>query len=206
MEIGGSNSGFEVIAGGLGSSSAVGGGALLMTGAAAAPAPSSTTATGVGTEAQQVAALTNAVNIVNALAQALAAQRQLSGEGATFEQRVLELLNQQRAAYGLGQLSYSAQLDAAATGHNAQMMATGSMAHEGIGDGDPQSRVRATGFAGAWGENVAVGQTTPEQVVAEWMASPGHRRNILDPTYTQVGNAYGVAASGRPFWAQSFGA
>lgn len=203
MEVGGSNSGFEVITGGLGSGAAVGGGALVTTGAVAAPATNTTV--GVGTEAQQIAALTSVVGIVNALAQALAAQRALGGEGNTFERRVLELLNQQRAAFGLTQLSYSAQLDAAATGHNNQMLATGSMAHEGIGDGDPQARIRATGFSNAWGENVAVGQTSPEQVVSEWMASPGHRRNILDPAFTQVGNAYGVAADGRAFWAQEFG-
>jgi uncharacterized protein YkwD len=127
-------------------------------------------------------------------------------EDHPFEQRVLDLINQQRAQYGLRPVSYNAQLDSAARGHTAQMGATRSMAHEGIGDGDPGSRIRSAGFGGAWGENVAVGQSSPEQVVAEWMASPEHRKNILDPNFTQLGVEVGTGADGRQYWAQEFGA
>lgn len=126
-------------------------------------------------------------------------------EDNAFEQRVLVLVNQQRAANGLQPLAYDARLDLASERHNQVQAAANTMAHSGIGDGDPGSRIRATGFTGAWGENVATGQTTPEQVVAEWMASPGHRRNILDPSYRLLGVSYGTAADGRTYWAQSFG-
>jgi len=127
-------------------------------------------------------------------------------EDHAFEQRVLELVNQQRSMNGLGAVTYDSRLDQASEQHNAQQAATRSMAHSGIGDGDPGSRIRATGFANAWGENVATGQLSPEQVVAEWMASPGHRRNILDPNFRLMGVSYGTGADGRTYWAQSFGA
>jgi uncharacterized protein YkwD len=138
------------------------------------------------------------------LVQSMNAQR--SGEDHAFEQRVLELVNLQRAANGLGALAYDSRLDLASERHNLVQASTRSMAHEGLGDADPGSRIRAAGFNGSWGENVATGQLTPEQVVAEWMASPGHRRNILDPNFHRLGVSYGTGTDGRTYWAQSFGA
>ena len=133
--------------------------------------------------------------------------RPLQGaEDHAFEQRVLELVNAERARNGIGGLTYNRQLDAAAESHNGVQATVEKMAHDGLGDGTSESRIRATGFTAAWGENVAAGQLTPEQVVAEWMASPGHRRNILDPEYRQLGVSYTTAASGRTYWAQEFGA
>jgi uncharacterized protein YkwD len=126
-------------------------------------------------------------------------------EDHTFEQRVLELINVERAKQGLKPVVYSGTLDNAAEKHAKQMSLVGKMAHDGVGDGDPGERIRAEGFRKAWGENVATGQTSPEQVVREWMASPGHRRNILDPNYRQMGVAYVTAANGRSYWAQEFG-
>lgn len=128
------------------------------------------------------------------------------GEDHAFEQRVLDLVNVERGRHGLAPLRYNRQLDAASEGHTRHMAAVQRMAHAGIGDGDPGSRILAQGFDRSWGENVATGQLSPEQVVAEWMASPGHRRNILDPKFQQMGVAYGTAANGRTYWAQSFGA
>lgn len=122
-----------------------------------------------------------------------------------FEQRVLDLVNVERAKYGLHALGYDQRLDLAAERHNAQQAATNTMAHDGIGDGDPGERIKAVGFNNAWGENVATGQLSPEQVVAEWMASPGHRRNILDADYDLLGVSYTTGPGGRTYWAQSFG-
>jgi uncharacterized protein YkwD len=127
-------------------------------------------------------------------------------EDNAFEQRVLELINQERAKYGLSALSYNGTLDNAAEKHNDHMSVVGKMAHDGIGDGDPGERIRAEGWRKAWGENVATGQTSPEQVVREWMNSPDHRRNILDPNFKSMGVSYTTAANGRTYWAQEFGA
>src|SRR5688500_16936545 len=55
-------------------------------------------------------------------------------------------------------------------------------------------------------KNIAAGQRTPEAVVQAWMESPGHRANILNSRYTEIG--VGLATGGRMgmYWAQSFGA
>ena len=127
-------------------------------------------------------------------------------EDHAFEQRVLELINVERAKAGLGAVSYNGTLDSAAEGHASHMAKVGKMAHDGIGDADPGARARSAGWRRAWGENVATGQTSPEQVVREWMNSPTHRRNILDPDYKYMGVGYVTAANGRSYWAQEFGA
>lgn len=129
-----------------------------------------------------------------------------SNEDNDFERQVVDLINKERAKEGLAPVSYNGQLDNAAEKHASHMAKVGSMAHDGIGDGDPGERIRSEGFAKGWGENVATGQTSPAQVVQEWMASPGHRRNIMDPNFRQMGVAYTTAENGRSYWAQEFGA
>lgn len=138
--------------------------------------------------------------------QVVPAQAQQASYEDPFEQRVVDLVNQARSSAGLGQLSYDYRLDLGAERHTAQMATVGQMAHEGIGDGTPQSRMFDAGWNWAWGENAAVGQTTPEQVVSEWLASPGHRANILNPNFRFLSVGYGTAPDGRPYWTQSFGA
>ena len=55
------------------------------------------------------------------------------------------------------------------------------------------------------GENIAVGQTTPAQVVEGWMNSPGHRANILNPNFTKLGVGYAKTNTGyKHHWAQMF--
>jgi uncharacterized protein YkwD len=51
------------------------------------------------------------------------------------------------------------------------------------------------------GENIAMGQRTPEEVVKAWMDSPGHRANILNNTYTHIGVGY---VEGKNVWTQMF--
>jgi uncharacterized protein YkwD len=127
-------------------------------------------------------------------------------EDHAFEQRVLELINEERRKAGLAPVAYNGTLDNAAEKHASHMASVRKMAHDGIGDGDPGARARAEGWRKAWGENVATGQTSPEQVVREWMNSPTHRRNILDPNFRNMGVGYVTASDGRSYWAQEFGA
>ena len=51
------------------------------------------------------------------------------------------------------------------------------------------------------GENIAMGQRTPSEVVQAWMNSPGHRANILDPSFTRVGVGYVREGN---YWTQMF--
>jgi uncharacterized protein YkwD len=113
------------------------------------------------------------------------------------------LINNQRAAAaaGLAALRESSALDAAAASHSADMVAGNYFDHvapTGLGLVD---QILAVGYATVGtlrdlGENLATGVdslATPASTVATWMASPGHRENILDPGFTDTG--IGVVAS-----------
>ncbi len=118
---------------------------------------------------------------------------------------VLCLVNRERARHGERPLRPNRRLRVAAQGHSASMAAAGYFAHDGPGGQTPFSRIRATGYlrgARSWriGENIAWGTlwlATPRAIVATWMASPGHRANILDRFFrdTAIGVAPGLAYS-----------
>jgi uncharacterized protein YkwD len=109
------------------------------------------------------------------------------------------LLNQQRAAQGLGALAGSAVLDRAAGAFAQDMVDRRFFAHVSPGGGTLLDRIEAAGWvpAGSWsaGENIAWGSgplATPASIVDGWMHSPGHRANILNGAYRQIG--IGIAA------------
>lgn len=52
----------------------------------------------------------------------------------------------------------------------------------------------------AYGENIAKGYVTPQSVVDAWMASPGHKENILSSKFTHIGVGYDTSADGTPYW------
>jgi uncharacterized protein YkwD len=116
------------------------------------------------------------------------------------------LVNAERAAHGLPALHDSSRLDAAAQRWTDAMVATGDFTH----GSDPSARVSAVGLSwSTTGENIATGYPTPRRVVSGWMASVDHCRNILNPTYRQVGtgvNAHPVTgfASGPATWTEDF--
>jgi len=71
-----------------------------------------------------------------------------------------------------------------------------------------QARVQATGYPGEAGENVAAGETTADPVVQQWWNSRAHRRNLLNPTYSDYGAGVVFRQPGKPFtvmWVQNFG-
>jgi uncharacterized protein YkwD len=79
---------------------------------------------------------------------------------------------------------------------------------------DPFERALAAGYDGSVGENIAVGYASASAVMADWMASPGHRDNILNCNYRHIGIGYYYQANdqriaeGGPFyhyWVQVFG-
>ena len=110
-------------------------------------------------------------------------------------QATLCLLNQQRAAKGVGPLVESAALSTASAGYSQRMVSQGFFAHESPDGGTLVDRLTAVGYLGgdaAWvvGENIGWGQAslaTPRSMVDAWMNSPGHRENLLSADYSQVG-------------------
>jgi uncharacterized protein YkwD len=69
-----------------------------------------------------------------------------------------------------------------------------------------ESRAADFGYAFLWiGENLAAGQETAEQVVAEWMTSPDHEKVLLNPAFTETGISIKKGGPGGPYWVQEFG-
>ncbi|KAF0675400.1 CAP domain-containing protein [Profundibacterium mesophilum] len=95
-----------------------------------------------------------------------------------------------RRAAGHGALRRDDRLDAAARGHALYMQRSGRMGHDGQGGSGPMERVRGQGLLACFAaENVAEGYGDLPRVLRAWMASPGHRANILDPRATLFGMA-----------------
>ena len=111
------------------------------------------------------------------------------GPDETFEEQVLQLLNRERSRQGLSALTANPLLQEAARNHSADMALQDFFSHTGADGSDFTDRIEDTGFSitGMSGENIAAGYTTPEAVVQGWMDSPGHRENILNPEFTQIG-------------------
>jgi len=124
-------------------------------------------------------------------------------------QRVLDLTNVERQKAGLSPLALSHQLNNAAQSYSALMATSGCFAHTCGPVPDMADRLGQAGYTGwsAIAENIAAGDPSPEDVVAGWMASAGHRTNILSSSYTEIG--IGLATGGGPyttFWTEDFGA
>jgi uncharacterized protein YkwD len=104
------------------------------------------------------------------------------------QQRVIELINSQRTARGLAPLVANAKLISAAMNHSVDMARNDFMSHSGSNGSTLGQRVTASGYAWTFvAENIAAGYDTPDEVVAAWMDSSGHRANILSATATEVG-------------------
>ncbi|MFF3448532.1 CAP domain-containing protein [Streptomyces sp. NPDC002667] len=117
--------------------------------------------------------------------------------------RVVALVNSERAKVGCSPLALNAKLSQAAQAHSADMASHNTMSHTGSDGSDPGQRITRAGYVwSTYGENVAYGYSTPEQVMAGWMASAGHKRNILDCGFKEIG--VGVAQPGT-YWTQDFG-
>lgn len=141
-----------------------------------------------------------------------------AGARATVvQQRVLRLVNLARAgARACGRewfdpappLRLSAALQQAAAGH-ARDMARGSYFEHRARDGSqPKDRVRRAGYRPVLtGENIAFGPETAEEVVAGWLASPGHCANIMDRRFRDMGLAVEQGRKrGHFYWVQDLGA
>jgi uncharacterized protein YkwD len=125
----------------------------------------------------------------------------------TAEQQVLQLVNQQRAAAGCRALRSDGRLAAAARGHSQDMADHHYFSHTGLDGSTFVDRIAAAGYPRqhAGGENIAAGYPTAAAVMAGWMASPGHRANILDCGFRAIGVGLAHASDGTAYWTQDFG-
>ena len=108
---------------------------------------------------------------------------------------ILCLLNAERRARGLSALRLNARLTRASVSHSADMVANRYFAHDARNGRSMGDRLRAVRYVSPTkrfmiGENLAWGTgqlATPEALIDAWMRSPGHRANILQPRYREVG-------------------
>ena len=103
------------------------------------------------------------------------------------EKKLIELTNAERARYGLGPLTLEKGLLDSARTHCYWMADVRSLQHT----------------TAAVAENIAMGQGSCTEAVADWMRSPGHRANMLG-RYSRIGAAAYTAADGRIYWCLQF--
>lgn len=122
-------------------------------------------------------------------------------EHASLAAEVVQLANLQRIAAGIPPLVVHPAVGSAAMAHSEDMAATGRMSHTGSDGSDAGIRLARAGFTWrTWGENVAAGQRTAQDVLTAWMNSPGHRANILGTTFTTIGVGVATATDGTRYW------
>lgn len=123
------------------------------------------------------------------------------------QSNVVNSVNQQRANAGIGGVTVDARLTNAAQSHANDMANRRVMTHTGANGSNGGQRITAQGYGWSrWAENVAAGQTTPEQVMNAWMNSSGHRANILDGRLVNIGVAAATGSDGVTYWAMVLGA
>ncbi|MEV5174139.1 CAP domain-containing protein [Streptomyces flaveolus] len=124
-----------------------------------------------------------------------------TASGVTGE--ILRLVNAERSKAGCQPLTLNSTLTKAAQAHSDDMAAHQNMSHTGSDGSSPGDRITRAGYTwSSYGENVAYGYSTADQVMAGWMSSPGHRANILNCGFKEIG--VGLAQPGS-YWTQDFG-
>ncbi|MEQ1873046.1 MAG: CAP domain-containing protein [Ilumatobacteraceae bacterium] len=117
------------------------------------------------------------------------------------------LTNAHRAAAGVAPVTISVSLNAAAQGHSQYQAAALTMTHTSANGSSPGTRITNAGYIWrAWGENVAFGQWDCAAVIAAWMNSPGHRTNMLNPVYTNIGIGMAIGSNGAKYWTMNLAA
>lgn len=125
------------------------------------------------------------------------------------QQKLLDLVNKSRTEgcncgnvffQPVGLVVWNITLENAAKKHSEYMNRTGNFSHTGENGSDAGDRIDAEGYTwSTYGENIAEGYSTEEDVMQGWLNSEGHCKNIMDPDFKEMG----VATSGR-YWTQVF--
>jgi hypothetical protein len=124
-----------------------------------------------------------------------------------WERQVVALYNQERADADLPPLIMDVRLFQSARGHSEDMATNDYFDHVSLDGTTFDERIVAAGYPSPRSENIAAGYSSPTSVVAAWMASSGHRANILDSTAKHVGIGYAFDADstyGR-YWTANMG-
>ena len=142
-----------------------------------------------------LAAATPAQAGVTACSSSTASAEPTAANVRDVQRTVLCLVNRERTSRGLKRLRANTKLAKAATNHSRDMVRRSYFDHVSPNGGTVQDRIKHAGwFRGArsfsFAENIAWGGGelgSPKSIVQSWMHSAGHRRNILNGQYTQIG-------------------
>ncbi len=121
----------------------------------------------------------------------------------SWQDQLLAMHNRQRST----PLAISLKLQASAQKHADWMAETATMSHTGNHGSSFVDRINAEGYSwSSIGENIAEGYPSEESVIKGWMGSLGHRLNILNKSFTEVGFGRAVnVKSGDVYWSADFG-
>ncbi|WP_397375902.1 CAP domain-containing protein [Paenibacillus sp. EPM92] len=119
---------------------------------------------------------------------------------SSYADQVVALVNQERAKAGLKPLVYDKALSAMALDKAKDMNNNKYFSHTSPTYGSPFDMMKSYGIRYTYaGENIAMGQKSPQEVMKAWMNSSGHRKNILSPNFTKIGVGYY-----NNYWVQEF--
>lgn len=122
-----------------------------------------------------------------------------------LEYRIFELTNEEREKEGLDPLVWNEDLAELARAHSLDMVERDFFSHDNPDGLSPFDRMKSAGIKYSYAaENIAAGQTSPEETIADWMNSEGHHKNILNPDLKELG--VGLARGGEYgiYWTQNF--
>ncbi|MDR2183604.1 MAG: CAP domain-containing protein [Clostridiales bacterium] len=125
-----------------------------------------------------------------------------------FEYEVFMLTNEERRKHGLAALAWNDALAKAAQGHSRDLATSNTFSHSGSDGSAPEQRLhRASASIRFLGENISGGRNSPGAAINDWMASAGHRANILnmDAVYLGVGVVYLETSRFKFYVVQVFG-
>jgi uncharacterized YkwD family protein len=124
---------------------------------------------------------------------------------SSVESQVASLVNIERQKAGLAPLKLNVQLSGTARMKSTDMRDKNYFDHQSPTYGSPFDMMQRYGITyRAAGENIAAGQRTAQEVMKGWMTSPGHRQNILNPNFTEIGVGLAEGGSYGYYWTQQF--
>jgi uncharacterized protein YkwD len=126
-----------------------------------------------------------------------------------WDDRMRETINKMRKSEGLEPFLKHSSLVHSAQGQAEDNAKRDTLDHYGIDGSNWAERCKRAGYPGASlqniGEDAAEGQDSCEELLRDWMNSPGHRRPLVSPNYRHIGNGKAISKSGHPYYCTDFG-
>ncbi|HBF5318244.1 TPA: sporulation protein [Clostridioides difficile] len=124
---------------------------------------------------------------------------------SAYQKEVVDLVNIERGKAGLNPLTLDSSISNVATKKSQDMIDNNYFSHNSPTYGSPFDMLKKFGISyKTAGENIAMGQKTPKEVVNAWMNSEGHRKNIMNPNFSKIGVGVAQKSGGSIYWTQIF--